>query len=177
MGLLIVGLRVGEPDLLLDPAGWLLVLYGVVRLSPGVERRSLLLGLAALALVVSVPLWWSTTRDEILAADLSLQWALNLPQLGFVAALAVTLASLAGGADDTGAQRWWRLMTALAVLVALVPVVVFGGGVAQLATTAAVLSSLVLLSVIVLCFVHSGRPWVLEPAPEMPPDMPQGRPS
>ncbi len=45
---------------------------------------------------------------------------------------------------------------------------VFGGGLAALETPAVVVAGAVLLTAIVLCFVHASRPWA---------ETPQGRPS
>lgn len=172
MGLLVVAIRAGEPDLLPDPLGWLLVLHGVRRLPRDLVGREALLVLGTLALLVSVPLWLPATAERILAADPALQWAANLPQLAFLLLLARVLARRAGGHGDRSAKGWWGLVSTTVVIAALLPVVVFGGGVTALESPALVTATLVLLTAIVLCFGHARRPWVHEAA-----ETPQGRPS
>lgn len=160
VGLLLIALRAGPTDLLPDPVGWLLVLVGVRRLPHDPRRRALLV-LALLALVASVPLWVPATADRILAADQSLQWAVNLPQLGFVLVLGSVLGRRAGAAGDRGARGWWYAVATGTAVAAVLPVLVFGGSVAVLETPALVLAGLVLLVAVVLCFVHAGRPWAV----------------
>lgn len=175
MGLLVVAIRAGEPDLLPDPVGWLLVLHGVRRLPRDLPGREALLVLGGLALLVSVPLWLPTTADAILRADPALQWAANLPQLGFLLLLARVLARRAGEHGDRSAKGWWGVVSTVVAIAALLPVVVFGGGVTTLESPALVMATLVLLTAIVLCFSHSGRRWIRDAGVE--PGTPQGRPS
>lgn len=175
MGLLVVAIRAGEPDLLPDPLGWLLVLHGVRRLPAGLAGRGWLLLLGGLALLVSVPLWLPATATAILRADPALQWAVNLPQLGFLLLLARVLAARAGEHGDRPAKGWWGLVSTTVAVAAVLPVVVFGGGVTELESPALVMATLVLLTVIVLCFSHSGRTWLHDAGVE--PGTPQGRPS
>lgn len=163
IGLVIVGLRAGEPDLLPDPIGWLLVLAGVRRLPPGLSRRPALLVLALLALAASVPLWVPDLADRILAAEASLHWLFNLPQLGFVLVLASTLGQRADRAGDGSARGWWYGVATGTALAVLLPVAVVGGGVEALETPTLMIASTVLLGAIVLCFVHAGRPWLHAP--------------
>jgi hypothetical protein len=165
LGLVLVALRVGSTDLLPDPAGWLLVLVGVRLLPADLPRRGLLLGLAALALVVSVPLWVPSLADRILAADPALQWAVNLPQLGFVLALAAVLGHRADTAGDRSSRTWWYAVATGTAVAAVLPPVVFGAGVAGLRTPSLVLAGAVLVTAVVLCFVHAGRDWAT-PAPQ-----------
>jgi hypothetical protein len=173
MGLLVILVVAGRPDLLPDPLGWLLVLHGVRRLPADLPRRRGLGVLAVLALAVSVPVWVPAVADRVLAADPSLQWAVNLPQLLFVVLLATSLGEAAAARGDTAARGWWFLVATLTTLAAAAPVVVFGGGVPALETPAIVLAGAVLLTTIVLCFVHAARPWADAPVP----DTAQGRPS
>ena len=159
MGLLVVLLRAGTPDLLPDPLGWLLVLLGVRRLPAGLPRRPLLTGLTVLALVVSVPVWVPSVADRVLAADPSLQWAVNLPQLLAVLLLATTLGQWAGDHEDSAARGWWFLVATMTAVAALAPVVVFGGGVTVLEQPAIILAGAALVTTVVLSFVHAGRTW------------------
>ena len=159
MGLVIVLVRAGSPDLLPDPLGWLLILYGVRRLPPDLPLRAGVLALGALALAVSVPLWIPEVADRVLESDRSLQWAVNLPQLLFVVTLATALGRQAGEHGDSAGRGWWFLVATLTGFAAAAPVLVFGGGIAVLETPALVIAGAVLLTAIVLCFAHSGRPW------------------
>ena len=175
MGLLLLALRPGEPggpDLLPDPLGWLLVLHGVRRLPAGLSGRSPLLWLGGIALLVSVPLWWPATAAPILSADPALQWTLTLPQLGFLLVLARTLSRRAGGHADRSAAGWWGLVATATAVAAVLPVVVFGAGVVALASPAGTVAVMTLLAATLLCFSHSGRPWIHDAH-----DAPQGRPS
>jgi hypothetical protein len=164
MGLIIVLVRAGTPDLLPDPLGWLLILYGVRRLPPDLPLRTAVLTLGGLALVVSIPFWIPEVADRVLESDPSLQWAVNLPQLLFVVTLATALGRQAGEHADAAARGWWFLVATLTGFAAAAPVLVFGGGVAVLETPSLVIAGAVLLTAIVLCFAHSARPWVASAA-------------
>ncbi len=171
MGLVIVLVRAGWPDLLPDPLGWLLVLHGVRRLPADLPYRTAVIAFGALALALSLPLWVPAVADRVLAADPSLQWAVNLPQLLFVIVLATALGLRAADHGDAAARGWWFLVATLTGFAAAAPVLVFGGGIATLETPALVISGAVLLTAIVLCFVHANRRWA------SPQEMRQGRSS
>ncbi|MGH3307072.1 MAG: hypothetical protein ACRDOX_05220 [Nocardioides sp.] len=165
MGLVIVALRAplaGGYDALPDPLGWLLVIVGVRGLPADLPRRSQVVTLAWLAAVVSVPLWFPAVTDGAYATHPSLGWALNLPQLGFAALLCHSLATGAVAAEDRKAASWLRTAMAGFVVVAVLPVVVFGAGVASLELTAYVGATLVLITLIWLLFAYSARPWAVE---------------
>lgn len=159
MGLVVVALtaQVDGFDLLANPAGWALVLLGLHRL-PRLPRRTTALRLAALALAVSVVLWFPTVVDALADTDQSLVWAADLPQ---VAAIAVTCLGLAGLAEDAGdrpARAWLRTAATLAVVTGVLPVVVYGA--LEAATGLMVLlATLTIVLVIVLAFRYAGRPW------------------
>ena len=105
MGLVIVALHAefGGFDALADPLGWVLVLLGVRDLPVDLESRRTLLGLAALAGAVSIPLWIPGVSDALYDTDPALLWAVNLPQLGFGGLLAHVLARRAADTEDTRA--------------------------------------------------------------------------
>lgn len=161
MGLVVVALRAGFGgyDALPDPLGWLLVLHGVRRLPEDLVRRHALLLLAVLALLVSVPLWLPEVADRLYDLHPSLGWAANLPQLGFVAVLTDALARRAFAHRDRKASGWLRTALVLVAVSALLPVLVFGGGLASLEVASYVLATLTLLMVIWLLFSYAGRPW------------------
>ena len=165
MGLVIVALRAplaGGYDALPDPLGWLLVILGVRALPADLLRRDVVATLAWIAAAVSVPLWFPAVSDAAYATHPSLGWALNLPQLGFAALLCHSLAASAVAAEDRKAGSWLRLAMAGFVAAAVLPVVVFGAGVASLELTAYVGATLVLITLIWLLFAYSARPWAVD---------------
>ena len=103
MGLVIVALsaRFGGYDALADPAGWVLVVLGVSRLPAELPQRGTLLGLAALAGVVSAVVWFPSVTAAMYDADASLAWAANLPQIAFSALLCQVLSGRAVDARPT----------------------------------------------------------------------------
>ena len=163
MGLVIVVMvaRFHGYDALPDPLGWVLVLLGVRALSPALPHRSSLLGLASLAGVVSVVLWFPGVTDSLYDTDPSLAWAANLPQLLFAALLCHSLAGTAEEAEDARATRWLRLTRTGMLVVAALPILVFGGGVASFYSTSVVAAGLMAVLLIWLLFRYSGRAWAL----------------
>lgn len=174
MGLVIVGIRAGHWDLLPDPLGWLLVLHGLRRLPHAIPYRASQLTTAALALLVSIPLWVPSLADRLDDADPSLRWAANLPELGFLVVLCLGLGDLARTAGDPGPFRTWRTIATLGVACALLPILVWGGGIEGLELPSYVLASLTLLAVICLGFSHAGRPWVAQSPDSDPREAPAG---
>ena len=146
-------------DLYADPVGWVLVLVGVHRLPIAKAARNRVLGLAVLALVVSVPLAVPSVTEWLDDAEPALAWAINLPEFGFSIALAHVLAVAALAAQDKSASSWLRILVTFGVLVAIAPVVIFGGGVSELAAAAGVAVQLFFLMIIWQLFLYSGRPW------------------
>ena len=170
MGLVVIVLdTLGRVDALPDPLGWVLVLLGVRGLPRDLPRRSLVLVLAVLAGAVSVPLWLPGVADRLHDTHPSLLWAANLPQLGFAGVLCLVLARRAATAADPAAAAWARTTLTGVVVVAVLPVLVFGGGIAALEMPAYLGASLVLLLLIWLLFSWSSRPWIHETAPTQAP--------
>ncbi|MFL6003642.1 MAG: hypothetical protein ACJ72P_12595 [Nocardioides sp.] len=165
MGLVIVALRaplIGNYDALPDPLGWVLVILGCRGLPADLPRRDTVVTLAWLAALVSVPLWFPGVSAAAFAIHPSLAWALTLPQLGFAAVLCHSLATSAAEAEDHKSASWLRLAMAGFVVAAVLPVMVFGGGVGSLELTADVGAAVVLLALIWLLFSYSARPWAIE---------------
>lgn len=169
MGLLLVVLDapVGSAglDVFANPVGWLLVVIGVRGLPERIGHRSLLLGLAVVAGLVSAALWVPGPVAALQDVDASLLWVLDLPPAAFVLVLALALGAAADRADDGAARGWWRLVLAGTVLTVLLPPVVYGGGVDALALVAVAVAVATLLACVVLCFAHSARPWVHDAVP------------
>lgn len=153
-------------DLYPDWVGWGLVLVGVRALPRDYPLRWALLYLGVVALAVSVPLWVPAVGDALADADESIAWALNLPRFGFATGLALALARAAEAADARGPATWWRVLMVGNAVVAVLPVLVFGGGLDGLGVTAGTLVVVVPLAMTVTLFWHSGRTWA--GAPERP---------
>ena len=160
MGLVIIGLtaRMRGYDVLADPAGWLLVLVGLRGLK---EVGGLVLVTTLVATAMSVVLWFPASQSFLDEQDPSLRWAANLPQLGFVALLCHGLARRAARAGDGRAARWLGTALLLAIVVAVLPVLVFGGDLAGLEELSYVAAGIALLLVIWLLFAYGRRPWAM----------------
>jgi hypothetical protein len=158
MGLLVVALtaRLHGYDALPDPVGWVLVLLGLHRL----ELSRVLAGLATVALVVSVVLWWPPAQDGLLALHPSLWWVATLPQLATCALLCRALGVRALRAADGRSAAWLRTVTVLLFLSAVAPVLAFSADASDdgLAAVYAAAAGVVLL-LIVLLFSCAARPW------------------
>ncbi|MDT0202454.1 hypothetical protein [Nocardioides sp. AE5] len=104
MGLVIVALDtlggdgIGAWDLLPDFIGWAMVAWGLASLT--LPQRNQLLGLAALAGVVSLVFWFPAMQDRLRGAELSLKWAASLPDLAFVIATAIAFKAAARTSGD-----------------------------------------------------------------------------
>lgn len=163
MGLVVIVLsaRFGGYDALPDPVGWLLVLLGIRALPSGLAHRGYLLGLAGLAGVVAVVLWFPSVTDALYDADASLAWAANLPQVLFSALLCHVLAGRAA-THDPKAARWLGLTRTALIVVGLLPVLVFGAGLSSFELTSYLLAGLVALLLIWLLFAYASRTWVMD---------------
>ena len=157
MGFVVVLLtaRAGGYDLLPDPLGWVLVLVGTRALPAQIEHRSTLRGLAVLALVVSAVTWVPAVVDHL--DDDSLRWAAGLPQIAYVGLLAHALVAAAAGAGDRRASLWWSVVRTVAVVVAALPVLVFGGHLDGLRDVTGVITVAAPLLVIGLLLAHGDR--------------------
>ena len=159
MGLVIVAVaaRVNGYDLVPDPLGWLLVLYGVGRL-PGLPWGGAVRFLCWLALATSVVVWFPSVADSLADADVSLEWAASLPQIAAVGTLCAALVRVAEEHADRPARSWLRTASTLAVLTGVVPVVVLAAHPAAVGAVIA-LGLVTIVLVIVLLFRYAGRPW------------------
>jgi hypothetical protein len=168
MGYVFIALyaRFGGYDAYADPIGWALVLYGAYRLPAELAGRGSVLYLGWLAALVSVPVWFPAVTDLLEDADESLAWAVDLPQFGFGALLCHTLSRAALADDDRRAAGWLRILSTGFVLVAALPVLVFGAGIEGLADTAGVAVQVVQVATVWLLFLYSGRVWAGAPVVE-----------
>lgn len=160
LGLVIIALRgdAGGYDVLADPIGWLFVLLGLRDLAVAPRHLGTLRGLALLAGAISAALWFPTVADGIHEADPALTWAVNLPQVAFTVVLCLALAEQAVDTDPSAA-RWLRTTMTLLVVVAMLPVLVFGAGVAALEVPTYVGAGAALVLLIALLLTYAGRPW------------------
>ena len=165
MGLVIVVLsaRFQGYDALPDPVGWLLVLVGVTALPAELPHRAHLLAFAGLAGAVAVVVWFPGVTDRLYSGDTestaSLGWVVNLPQVAFSALLCHDLAGRAAAAGDGSAARWLGLTRSALILVGLMPVLVFGAGLAAFEVTSYVAAAVVALVLIWQLFTYSSRAW------------------
>ena len=168
MGFVFIALyaRLNGYDLYADPVGWVLVLLGVRRLPADTPFRGPLVYAGAVAAAVSVPLWLPSVRDALAAADPSLGWAADLPAFAFTALLCHALAVAAKEAGDVKPAQWLALVRTVVVAVAVLPVLVFGGGISGLADPAALAAQAVYVVLVWLLFSYSGRPWAGAPVDE-----------
>ncbi|MEO5663175.1 MAG: hypothetical protein ABIR39_07815 [Nocardioides sp.] len=157
MGLVIVVLvaRFAGYDALADPVGWLLVIWGVRRMTD----HTTLLALAVGALLVACVVWFPATPDLLEDSDPSLRWAANLPQVLFCVLLCRQLSELAGAASDQRARAWLRTTMVLNALLALAPVLVFAGDADDLLPSVYAAAGVVVLMLIVLLFTYANRAW------------------
>lgn len=155
MGLVIVvvSARFGGYDALADPAGWALVVAGLLPLRTGLPLGGWALALAVVAGLVAVPLWLPVIADRVSASG---QWGAGLPQTLCCLVLCVGLAQVAGQTGDREAVRFGLLRWAF-VVVAAGPVLVYGGGVDALAAPLAVLAVLTNVAFVYYLFRVSCR--------------------
>ena len=120
--------------------------------------------LAALAGLVSVPLWLPQASHRL---DESGQWFASLPQIIFCLWLAREI-GIQGGQqkppDGYVAKRFGLLVWGFAIA-ALLPVLVFGGGIDQLEEPTAVVSVVVDIALVYFLFRVHRREWLGGPGP------------
>lgn len=159
IGLVIVFLsaRFAGYDALADPVGWGFVVAGLLPLRQRIPLGGSALTLAVVAGLVSVPLVLPTVADRLRPSG---QWGASLPQTVFCivlcTALGTSLARLPDRAGDREARRF-DLLRWVFVVVAVGPVLVYGGGVDALTTPVAVLAVLANVVLVYLLFAVSRR--------------------
>lgn len=168
MGFVFIALyaRFNGYDAYADPVGWALVLYGAYRLPSALPGRGGVLYLGWLAALVSVPLWFPDVTEALEDADASLAWAADLPGFGFGALLCHVLAKAAVTEDEPRAASWLRMISTAFVVVALLPVLVFGAGMDDLSDPAGLAAQVTKLALVWALFVYSGRVWAGAPVVE-----------
>lgn len=159
MGFVIVLLDLSRNgfDLLPDVFGWTLIVLGVVSARAWLPSYGTLLSLGLVSGVISVVTYWPAVLDRVGESG---GWALSLPQIVFSLMLCRDLIPLAREPDQVAAARF-RLLSWLFVVVAVAPVLVFGGGIDALLAPTAVVSVLVQVYFVYWLFTISKRPYVL----------------
>jgi len=149
-------------DALADPVGWVLVLFGVLALARADDTFDSSRWMAALAAVVSVPMWFPQLHHQL---DSSGEWFASLPQLVFCLFLAREIGMLgAAKADPYVAKRFGLLVWGFA-LTGVLPVFALGGDLTELESPTLVVSALVNVVFIYLLFRVHRREWLGGPGP------------
>lgn len=154
MGLVVVILDVSVDDrwdLIADPVGWALVVYGVLRLR-GVVTVAGLLVAAVVATGVSVALVDKAFVDGL---EPSTGWFLSLPHVVFDLILAGLLAGVLEASRPDLARRY-RTLRWVFVVVAVGPVLLLGGGVDVLLVPLALVAVASYVYLVYLLFRSSG---------------------
>lgn len=166
MGYVIIALFAlqGGYDLLANPLGWVLVLVGT-RLLPEPIARGTLLYVGSLALLVSIPLWVPEFLGAVAREDPSLEWAVSLPALAFSGLLFQQLGQAAQSSGERTPMTVLQGLVTLTVIVAALPVLVFGAGWDALSDLTGGSAQLLNLVTVVVLFSYSGRRWAGAPPP------------
>lgn len=160
--------RVDGWDVLPDWFGWVLILLGTWAFARKLPSGGLMLGAAALALAVAIAQWppaWQVVdpaavgTGDVEASDASLLWALSLPALGWMVLYCLAVAGVSR--VESGTSFWWKYLAAMNAGAAVLPVLVYGGGMKGLEGLLGVLILLGLLGATVFSFLHSGRDWAV----------------
>lgn len=154
-------------DALPDPVGWLLVLSGTFGLARADAAFASTRWLAALAGIVSVPMWLPQLSHRL---EESAQWFVSLPQIAFCLVLALTIGRT--GADrqppDTFVAKRFGLLVWGFAVVGVLPIVALGGGVHWLRDPTLVVSTIANVVLIYLLFRVHAREWLGGPGPRHP---------
>jgi hypothetical protein len=161
MGLVIVVLDTRTPwDLLPDVLGWLLVLAGIAVLP--VPDRGTLRTSAVVAALVSVIVYPPQVHEPLAAADPSLRWVADLPDLAFAFLLARSLGRVAAEAGDRRTAGRMRVLLTVVTVLAIAPVLVFAAGAEHLLLAATVLVQVMWIWLVWNLFAAHARPYATE---------------
>jgi hypothetical protein len=151
-------------DALPDPIGWLLVLSGTFALARTDDAFASSRWLAALAAVVSVPMWFPQVNHQL---DPSGEWFASLPQIAFCLFLAREIAVSAARLsppDGYVAKRFGLLVWGFALL-GVLPILALGAGLQQLKNPTELVAWVVNVMFIYLVFRVHRHEWLGGPGP------------
>lgn len=184
MGLVIVFLSAYFPadpspewayyDALPDPVGWALVMWGI----EGMRQHGTTIDLDVLrwlgwaALALSVPLWFPQVNHLVVPKfnpdiDISLLWAISLPQLAFSLLLVrqIGTAALREEPRDRYAATRFGLLTWAFALCIVLPVLAHGAGIEQLVDPSEIAIGASALALVYFLFRVHRRTWLGGPGP------------
>jgi hypothetical protein len=147
-------------DLLPDWLGWLLILAATSVLTRDMANRGPLMASAALSVVGFAAMWPPQWLEVIEAQDAAIKWSLQLPSLIWLILFCLTLATRAQ-VSNSGDSFWWRMLSAVEVVVGVLSVLVLGGNIESLTGLLGQFEFSGRTLIIVMCFVHSGRDWAV----------------
>jgi hypothetical protein len=147
-------------DLLPDWFGWLLILAATSVLTRDMANRGPLMVSAALSVVAFAAMWPPQWLEAVEAQDAAIKWSLQLPSLIWLILFCLTLATRAQ-VTSPGDSFWWRMLSAVEVVVGVLSVLVLGGHVDSLTGLLGQFEFSGRSLIIVMCFVHSGRDWAV----------------
>lgn len=160
LGLLLVFLDVGGDqgvDWVADPVGWVLVIVGLVPALDRLVAGRALLWTAAVCLVVSLVTF---PPDSLARVDPSAAWAFSLPTLVWCWWVS---GALADAVRDPWGRRF-RILRMTFVVVALLPVLIYGPGWTWLALPAALLAVCANVTLLVGLWAASAPEALADPA-------------
>ena len=144
-------------DAVPDVLGWVLVCVGVHALRHRLAGSDTLLGVAALAGVISAVLFWPSVDEAISESG---GWILSVPQLVFCVILCGSVADLADADNPSRAARF-RTLRWVFVALAVAPVLLYGGGLTVLRTPIAVVAVVANVYLVYLLFMVSKKTYAL----------------
>ena len=151
-------------DALADPVGWVLVVLGTKDLAARHPQLGAAHWAAVLAAVVSVPMWFPQVNHLVTGAG---AWGVQVPQDVACLLLCVGIGRL--GAEqrppDAYAAKRCGLLTWGFVAVLVMPALVEGGGLTQLARPADLVKIVVVLCALWCFFRVHRRAWLGGPGP------------
>ncbi len=151
-------------DALADPVGWVLVVLGTKELAGRHPQLYAAHWTAVLAAVVSVPMWFPQVNHLITGAG---AWGVQVPQDAACLLLCVGVGRLAAeqAPRDAYVAKRFGLLTWGFVAVLVMPALVEGGGLRQLAPTADLVKIVVVLCAVWYVFRVHRRAWLGGPGP------------
>jgi hypothetical protein len=167
-------------DALPNPLGWLLVLSGTFALARADETFDSSRWLAALAAVVSVPMWLPQVNHLL---DASGEWFASLPQIAFCLFLSreIAMTGARRSPPDSYVSKRFGLLGWGFVVLGVLPVLALGAALQQLRNPTELVAWVVNVTFIYHLFRVHRREWLGGPGPLLinprpQPEKREGRP-